>query len=89
MRCRRIVMTLSIAALFPLTLGHAQDEGDELRAIERERLRSLVGGDLQPRAGCMLTISSLSIPQESHRRRSNTLENLLPARSITFRGNQA
>ena len=44
MRCRRTLMTLSIPALFPLSLVHAQDEGEELRATERERLRSLVKG---------------------------------------------
>ena len=47
MRCRRIVMTLTIAAMFPLAMVHTQDEGDELRATGRERLRSLVEGDLE------------------------------------------
>jgi hypothetical protein len=46
MRYRSIVMTFSMAALFLLALVHAQDHGDELRATERERLRSLVEGDL-------------------------------------------
>ena len=40
-------MTLSIAAMFLLAPVHAQDEGDEIRAIERERLRALVDGDLE------------------------------------------
>jgi len=47
MRRNRIGITISIAAVLAWAFAHAQDETDELRAIERERLRSLVENDLE------------------------------------------
>jgi hypothetical protein len=46
MRRTRIGITVSIAAVLAWGLVRAQDEASELRAIEKERLRSLVEGDL-------------------------------------------
>lgn len=46
MRSSRIVTLLSIAALLTCS-ARAQDEANGLRATERERLRSLVDGDIE------------------------------------------
>ena len=46
MRSSRIVTTLSLVALLTCS-AYAQDVADELRATERERLRSLVEGDIE------------------------------------------
>ena len=46
MRSCRIVTLLSIAALLTCS-ARAQDEANGLRATERERLRSLVDGDIE------------------------------------------
>ena len=47
MRGTRIGITVSFAAVFAWALVEAQDEASELRAIEKERLRSLVEGDVE------------------------------------------
>jgi hypothetical protein len=47
MRCSRLVTSLSIAVVLACSSVHAQDEADQLRATERERLRSLIEGDVE------------------------------------------
>jgi hypothetical protein len=47
MRRTGIGITVSFAAAFACALVQAQDEASELRAIEKERLRSLVEGDVE------------------------------------------
>ena len=46
MHSSRIVALLSIAAVLTCS-AHAQNAADELRAAERERVRSLVEGDIE------------------------------------------
>ena len=46
MRSSSVLTILSIAMLLTCS-AHAQQEADELRATERERLRSLVDGDIE------------------------------------------
>ena len=46
MRSSSVVAILSIAAALTC-FAYAQDEVDELRATERERLQSLVDGDIE------------------------------------------